>query len=75
MDCSRDYGNESCNGGLPMNSYEYLKTTKLETEQAYPYLMIDSTCHHVEGAGVVGVTGYTLISDQNPLTLLEAASR
>ena len=75
MDCSRDFGNESCNGGLPANSYEYLKTTKLETESAYPYLMIDSTCHHDAKAGVTGITGYTQISDQNPLTLLTAASK
>ena len=38
LDCSSNYGNEGCNGGLMDNSFSYLKSAKLESWNAYPYI-------------------------------------
>jgi len=38
VDCSRDYGNEGCNGGLMTNVYEYLRDFPICIEQEYPYI-------------------------------------
>lgn len=44
MDCSKDYGNESCNGGLPDYAFDYVKKVGIATEKAIPYQGMDSSC-------------------------------
>jgi cathepsin L len=38
VDCSRDYGNFGCDGGLMTNSYKYIMAAGgIEGEEDYPY--------------------------------------
>jgi C1A family cysteine protease len=38
VDCSWAYRNSACDGGYMTNCYEYLMTTKLMSEDEYPYV-------------------------------------
>lgn len=44
IDCSGDYGNEGCNGGLMENAFEYLRAYAFCEERDYPYTGTDDTC-------------------------------
>ena len=37
VDCSYDYGNHGCNGGLMQNAFTFIHDKGLTTESAYPY--------------------------------------
>jgi len=58
VDCSKDYGNNGCNGGFYFWAYDYLATAKLETEADYPYTAKDGACVYDESKGVTGVSSY-----------------
>ena len=42
MDCSGNYGNMSCNGGLMDNAFQYVETQGLTDESNYPYTARDA---------------------------------
>ena len=44
MDCSKDHGNDGCNGGEMWAANEYMMTTGLELESEYPYTAKDGEC-------------------------------
>ena len=44
IDCSLDYGNNGCSGGLVEYAYNYAKHNALETEDEYPYKAKNQEC-------------------------------
>ena len=44
VDCSSDYGNYGCRGGLPTNAYKYIEEYGIGLEKDYKYSAIDGNC-------------------------------
>jgi len=46
IDCSADYGNQGCDGGLMTNAFNYTMTHGIQPEDSYPFTGEDDTCSH-----------------------------
>ena len=66
MDCAGAFNNFGCNGGLPSQAFEYIKSNGgLDTEEAYPYTGEDGTCKYSAenvGVQVLDSVNITLVS-------------
>ncbi|VDN07214.1 unnamed protein product [Thelazia callipaeda] len=62
MDCSYEYGNEGCDGGLAIFAYDYVQNNNgIDTEDKYPYEGIDGQCrYNVENRGTTCLTSAVL---------------
>jgi len=72
VDCSTDYGNYGCSGGLMDSAFEYMKDHKMCTEEDYEYHAADEECKEDDCKGVVKVKKFTDV-DQNSELALKAA--
>jgi C1A family cysteine protease len=57
VDCSSDYGNYGCNGGLMSFAYDYILDHHVNSEDKYPYVGEDQECDAVAGMGEFGIKG------------------
>ncbi|KAF8705761.1 hypothetical protein HU200_030964 [Digitaria exilis] len=80
IDCATD-GNHGCNGGIMDNAFSYIAHNGgLRTEEAYPYLMEEGSCHHRRRSEeedddeqvVVTISGYEDVPRNNEQALLKA---
>ncbi|ESN92793.1 hypothetical protein HELRODRAFT_185160 [Helobdella robusta] len=63
VDCSFNYDNNGCNGGLMDNAFKYIKANKgIDTETAYPYEAKSGECRFNENKIGATVTGFVDIS-------------
>lgn len=72
VDCSREYGNEGCNGGLMDQAFDYVQKYGIEREADYPYTARDGKCHYDEKKVVTKVTGHVDIPQGSEDKLKEA---
>ncbi|XP_061599005.1 cathepsin L.1 [Cololabis saira] len=75
VDCSGDYGNYGCDGGLMDNAFRYIKANGgLDTEESYPYEAEDGKCRfNADNVGAT-CTGYVDIKHGDEDDLKEAVA-
>ena len=81
IDCSVEYGNNGCNGGLMDNAFKYAIDKGLCSEDEYPYSSFNgestTTCesnNKINTNNVVQLTGCFDVPENNQLALKEAVS-
>ncbi|CAC5393243.1 CTSL [Mytilus coruscus] len=75
VDCSGDYGNEGCNGGLMDDAFKYIKAVGgLETEADYPYTAKQHTCEFDASETVASDTGFVDVESGSESDLKKASA-
>lgn len=73
VDCSSQYGNNGCNGGLMDNAFEYIfKNGGLDTEASYPYFADEEKCHFKKRNVGSTCSGFVDVKQGNEGALKEA---
>lgn len=72
VDCSSDYGNNGCEGGLMDNGFKYVIDNGLCSEKEYPYEAVDGNCKMCKS--VVEIKNYHDI-ESNEKVLKRAVSQ
>lgn len=75
VDCSRNFGNMGCDGGLMDNSYKYIKYNNgIDTESSYPYEAVDDNCRFNKNN--IGATdnGYVDLGSRDENALMNAVA-
>jgi len=74
-DCSRNYGNNGCRGGLMDNAFKYvIDNGGLCTEKEYPYIGNDSICLQNQCNNVVKIKSYTDVKPNDESILKRAVA-
>jgi len=56
VDCSGEYGNDGCGGGLMVNAFKYIVNNGICLNKTYPYVATDGTCKKCPS--VLSIRGY-----------------
>ncbi|KAL3882312.1 hypothetical protein ACJMK2_028670 [Sinanodonta woodiana] len=74
VDCSGDFGNHGCGGGLMDQAFEYIKKYGIETEEEYPYKAKDQKCKYSSSKVVAKDTGCVDIKSGSESDLQKAVA-
>lgn len=75
VDCSGDYGNYGCNGGLMTSGFEYIKDHKISTEKDYPYKAFQNSCKAKKFKSKYQVKGYSLLKPTDVTGLVKGLKK
>lgn len=71
VDCSAEYGNNGCNGGLMESVFNYVRDMGSMRKDDYEYMAKQSVCKYNESAPLVNIRGYEAINPGNETQLTE----
>ncbi|XP_074547873.1 cathepsin L.1 [Halichoeres trimaculatus] len=75
VDCSGDYGNMGCSGGLMDQAFQYIKANGgIDTEDSYPYEAEDGQCRFNPATIGATCTGYVDVKEGDEDALKEAVA-
>jgi len=75
VDCSGNWGNNGCEGGLMDNAFQYIHDNKgIDTESSYPYEAVDATCRFKAANVGATLTTHTDIPTGNEDALKSAVA-
>ncbi|XP_037652059.1 cathepsin L.1 [Sebastes umbrosus] len=75
VDCSGDYGNEGCMGGLMDNAFRYIVANGgIDTEDSYPYEAEDGKCRYNPDTIGATCTGFVDVKQGDEDALKEAVA-
>ena len=74
IDCSDDYGNEGCDGGLQEAAFDYIRDYGICSEFNYPYSGIEEQCMASSWYASTSVNGYVKIPSANENALMQAVA-
>jgi C1A family cysteine protease len=75
VDCSRDYGNEGCNGGLMDNAFKYIVEKKgIASLTDYPYTARDGQCKKAKHVPKTDIKKYVDVPENDTMELKAAAA-
>jgi C1A family cysteine protease len=72
VDCSGDYGNQGCNGGIMSAGFAYIADHGIHEEDAYPYRGVDQTCKASNTSGNTYTVKDCVLVDANTDALTKA---
>jgi len=77
VDCSGDYGNYGCDGGLMDSAFQYAIAVKgLESEDVYPYTATDGNCAFDASKIVTSITSFKdVVPSQSEASLVTAINQ
>jgi len=75
VDCSLDYGNNGCSGGLMSFAFNYIKDAGgMESEEDYPYTAEDGYCEFRKSRAVASLNGFVRIPRADEDALKQAVA-
>ncbi|CAJ1073430.1 cathepsin L.1 [Xyrichtys novacula] len=75
VDCSGDYGNMGCMGGLMDQAFQYIQANGgIDTEESYPYEAEDGQCRYKPGNVGAKCTGHVDVKQGDEDALQEAVA-
>nr|BAN37922.1 cysteine proteinase 1, putative [Entamoeba histolytica] len=74
VQCTREDGNNGCNGGLGSNVYNYIMENGIAKESDYPYTGSDSTCRS-DVKAFAKIKSYNRVARNNEVELKAAISQ
>ncbi|XP_006631511.2 cathepsin L.1 [Lepisosteus oculatus] len=75
VDCSTDYGNYGCGGGLMDQAFQYvIDNGGIDTEESYPYEAVDGLCRYKPSSVGATCSGYSDITSADESALQEAVA-
>ena len=75
IDCSTQYGNKGCEGGLMDNAFKYAINNGLCSEEDYPYEGEDYLCESNKCKKIVEIDDYADIQPNNERLLMRAVAK